>query len=244
MLIFSIEKLNDDLSRDAYANLKNWNGHCDIKSVGCTIFANFSHSIMKNLFEDELGEKNFKTFGQTTGLWQSYKYLLKNLENPFWDNIQTQRVESGSEILELAFKEAIQSMSKKLGTQVSQWEWGRVHTISYNHPLGKVKPLNMIFNKENTSIGGIRYSINNIGQKTYSNDFSAAVAPATRRIIDFTNLKVSWGVLPPGNSGNPVSVHFDDQLKLYANKEYRSQIMDWDLIQKIKPIVFTPFSKE
>ena len=47
------------------------------------------------------------------------------------------------------------------------------------------------------------------------------------------NIEYSWGILPTGNSGSPLSKHYDDQLELYHKGEYRYQLMDWKRIKKL-----------
>ena len=49
---------------------------------------------------------------------------------------------------------------------------------------------------------------------------------------------MSFGVLPTGNSGNPFSEHYRDQIELFQAGEYRSQIMDWDIIEKSDALIF------
>jgi penicillin G amidase len=47
------------------------------------------------------------------------------------------------------------------------------------------------------------------------------------QIVEFSKSNTkSVNILPPGQSGNPFSVHFDDQRVLYANWEYKPMILD------------------
>ncbi|KKK33579.1 hypothetical protein WQ57_23450 [Mesobacillus campisalis] len=47
------------------------------------------------------------------------------------------------------------------------------------------------------------------------------------QIVEFTkNEAKSVNILPPGQSGNPFSPHFDDQRKLYADWEYKPMVLD------------------
>ncbi len=220
--------------------LEKWDGNCHSKSVGCTLFSVLNFQTGENLFLDELGQDVFEQLGKTSRFWLSYQHLMKSLDNPFWDNIESQRVESGEEVIYQSFIESVSFLKDKLGHKVSSWEWSRLHKISYIHPLGRVFPLNLLFNVKEEGIDGSRYSINNIGQGVYSSNFSPVVAPATRRIIDMASTKHSYGILPTGNSGNPISPFFNDQGKLYRNGEYRDQLMDWKQIRKLDPLILHP----
>jgi penicillin amidase len=49
-----------------------------------------------------------------------------------------------------------------MGNNVDNWEWGKVHTLEFVHPLGKQWPLNLIFNVGPFPIGGGRNQISNM----------------------------------------------------------------------------------
>ncbi|HEY5510079.1 MAG TPA: hypothetical protein VIK10_03540 [Prolixibacteraceae bacterium] len=36
-------------------------------------------------------------------------------------------------------------LTKKLGNNPAGWEWQKVHTLTLNHPMGKVKMLDVLF---------------------------------------------------------------------------------------------------
>ncbi|MCM3763558.1 penicillin acylase family protein [Neobacillus niacini] len=47
------------------------------------------------------------------------------------------------------------------------------------------------------------------------------------QIVEFSKVQTkSVNILPPGQSGDPRSPHFDDQRLLYANWEYKPMILD------------------
>ena len=79
-----------------------------------------------------------------------------------------------------------------------------------------------------------------MGHKKHLNDFRVHHAPATRRLISLKDTKESLGIIPTGNSGNPFSDHFQDQLKLYHAGQYRSQVMDFSKLESIKPLKLIP----
>ncbi len=54
------------------------------------------------------------------------------------------------------------------------------------------------------------------GQYEPGTPYRALVVPAWRQIIDLSDLDASVGVLPPGQSGNPASAHFNDQYELWT----------------------------
>lgn len=224
--------LLSSFEKEALGYLKSWDGGTEITSVGSSIYHTLNYFIISNAFRDEFGDKGFKSFGRTTDFWHSYKRLVQDLDHTFWDNIKTNRVESGEEIILKSFKESVADIRAKLGSRIDLWHWGKLHTVEHEHILGKVSPLNYIYNIGPVAANGGRYVINNQGHKKHLNDFRVAHGPATRRLIDMSNTKKSLGILPTGNSGNPFSEHYRDQIKLFQSGEYRPQLMDWEVIGK------------
>jgi penicillin amidase len=217
--------------------LKKWNGKSDKESIGSSIYHSWNYFLTRNIFVDELGDKGYDTLARTADFFHSFKKLVYNQDHTFWDDTTTDRVESGAQIITKSFKESIADLTKRLGNRVEFWNWGRLHRVEYKHPLGSLRPLNYIFNIGPIEANGGRYVINNLGHKKNLNDFSVVHAPATRRIIDMSNTIESYGVFPTGNSGNPFSPHFQDQLKIYHRGDYRLQSMDWEKLKQIKPLV-------
>ncbi len=220
--------------------MSKWDGHCDTESLGCSIYHAWNYYNLLNAFEDEMGKEGFLKFGKTADFWHSYKWIVFNVNDPLWDNIKTQRVESGRDIVTKSLIQAREYLQDKLGNVTSRWKWGRLHTAEYVHPLGRVKPLNYLFNIGPVPAAGGRFVINNMGHKKETNDFRAMHAPATRRIIDMGDIENSWGILPTGNSGNLMSPHFDDQLSLYHEGKYRKQLMNWNEIRQLDLVQLVP----
>lgn len=220
--------------------LKSWDGKTTIDSVGSSIYHSWNYFLSYEVFIDELGKEDFVKLALSADFWHAYKKLLKNFNHSFWDDIRTNRVETGKEVLLKTFRLVVKDLTQKLGYHPEYWTWGNLHTVEYEHPLGKVKPLNLIFNIGPVPAQGGRYVINNLGHKKHLNDFRVHHAPATRRLISLEDTTSSLGIIPTGNSGNPFSEHFKDQLKIYHAGKYREQIMNFEKLEKVQPLKLTP----
>ena len=240
-----IEKLvkfihKDQLDQDEISilnSLVEWDGNTNKSSYEPSIYYSLSYKLVKNIFYDEMGDELFKAFGKTASFWQSYKKVLYEDSN-FWDDITTDRVESRKDIITKTFKAVVLELKAKFGNNYKLWRWGRLHTTEYIHPLGRVKPLNYIFNIGPIESHGGKYVINNLGHVKYKNNFKVVSGPATRRIVDLANVRSSLGIFPTGNSANFMSDHFKDQLRLYHNNQYRLQDMNWLNIEKYPVLKF------
>jgi penicillin amidase len=150
--------------------------------------------------------------------------------------------ETQSEILTQSFKKAIASLENQLGTDINQWKWKKVHQLEFEHPIGKAKLFSTFFNVGTFGISGTNEVINN-QFFTYSDDAIILVkgGPSTRRVIDFSDIENSWSVLPTGQSGNPMSKHYDDQTDLFVKGKFRKMKLNKkEIIKTSTKLVIKP----
>ena len=106
------------------------------------------------------------------------------------------------------------------------WIWSEVYSVEHPHPFGENESLRKYFNVGPIALKGGNEVINNIGFTPDSSGYyKATFGPAMRRIIDLGQIQKSWSVLPTGQSGNILSEHYSDQAQMYANGEFRYQLM-------------------
>ena len=228
--------------KEAITVLKSWKGSNNLNDVAPTIYNKWIYFYLKNTFEDELGVANFKQFLGTHIMKQIVAKQMANENSLWWDNISSKSVkETRSQIVSKSFKEAIMSLEKQLGNSVSSWTWNRVHVLEYQHPLGKVAALRRIFNVGPFEVAGANEVINN-QYFDYTDDAKYVVkgGPSTRRIIDFSDIENSWSILPTGQSGNPLSSHYNDQSALYnAGKFRKMKLNKAEIVKTSTKLVFT-----
>ena len=229
--------------KEAISILKKWNGSHHLDDVAPTIYNKWIYFYLKNTFEDEMGETSFKQFLKTHVMKQTIAYQTKNESSPWWDNIKTKnKKETRTEILNLSFKQAIASLDNQLDRGVKFWTWNRVHKVEYKHPLGSVGILRPLFNVGVFEIEGSNEVINNT-MFDYSDNkiLNIKAGPSTRRVIDFSNIENSLSILPTGNSGNPMSKHYDDQAKMFSQGKFRKMKMNKaEIIKTGTELIFIP----
>jgi penicillin amidase len=199
---------------------------------------------LKNTFQDELGTEAFKQFLGTHIVKQIVARQISSENSPWWDDITTKnQKENRSQIIALSFKQAMVVLEKQLGNSVLNWEWRKVHTVEYQHPLGKLAVLRPFFNVGPFEVSGSNEVINNqFFNFVEDGNYNVKGGPSSRRIIDFSDIENSWGILPTGQSGNPFSAHYDDQAKLYnAGKLRKMKLNKEEIIRTSTKLVFSPF---
>ena len=107
-----------------------------------------------------------------------------------------------------AYSEAV----RRLGEPTVRWQWGRARIATLKHPLGRLPLLGAIFNLGPFECPG---DVNTVAQAgTIGEDplASPGVVPSMRMVLDVGDWDRSLFSLPGGQSGNPLSPHYDDLL--------------------------------
>jgi penicillin amidase len=215
--------------------LQLWDGSNTVDQVAPTIYNKWIYLYLKNTFEDEMGTELFTQFLATHLSKRTIAEQIEKENSIWWDNITTKnKTETKKEILSKSLAEAVASLEKQLGSDKKDWNWGKVHTLAHEHPLGKIAALKSYFNVGPFPINGAREVINNRGfDYTDSGLYKVNAGPSTRRIIDFSDVENSISILPTGQSGNPFSKHYKDQAEMYNKGEFRKMKMNEEEIKRI-----------
>ena len=223
--------------------LRSWKGAHNVTDVAPTIYNKWIYLYLKYTFEDEMGSDNFNLFLGTSLGKQVIARQIENENSVWWDDINTKNVkETRDEIVTQSFHKAVSSLQKQFGNSVSDWNWGTVHTIEHEHPMGKVAALRKLFNVGPFASPGSNEVINNqfFG---YNEDgrYYVKGGPSTRRVVDFSDIENSWSILPTGQSGNPFSKHYDDQTEMFnAGKFRRMKLNKEEIVKTSTKLIFKP----
>jgi len=95
--------------------------------------------------------------------------------------------------------------------------WGTLRPLILRHPLGSRQPMDRVYNLGPIAWGG---DANTVGQSAPDparpdSDVTLAIA-SLRMVVDLSDFEKSRFVLPGGQSGNPFSRHYDDQLEMWT----------------------------
>ena len=162
---------------------------------------------------DELGDVYFNDLFKTPRRYNLLKNILTNKESPWWDKENTTDIiETREDILNEAALASFYFLSEKLGDDVQYWSWGRLHTLELKHPLGKLPPLDKIFNLGPFPAPGAYMIVNANSAREKWDDFSVVSGPSTRRLIDMAERNFSYSILPSGNSGHRFDVFHSNQI--------------------------------
>lgn len=115
-----------------------------------------------------------------------------------------------------ALRAAAGRLEARCGPDPAAWAWGRVRPLTFRHPVGDRKPLDRVFNLGPYPWGGDTNTVSPavVDPADPAANPDGAVA-SLRMAIDVGEWDLSRFVLPGGQSGNPYSPHYADQMPLW-----------------------------
>ena len=206
----------DILQKNSLEILKSWDGEMGTESIGATIFQFTTYHILKELLQEKLNEEEIKLYLNMIDHWEFLKNLLYKKQIPFYGEDQFHgKIVSG-------YKNALAELVQKHGNSTANWKWGNIHKIEFEHPIGKKKPLNYLLNLGPYPAPAGFNVVNKIMSNIGDHNYKATSLPSTRRLINIGDPDQSYSILPSGNSGNFQSPHYNDQVEMFLNGEYRN----------------------
>ncbi len=214
--------------------LKEWDQIDRTEAAAPLIFHQWYLQLREELFQPAMGDE---LFGQMSYLTQITDRLLLNAGQGRF----TSWLPEGAlpEVAARSFRKAVSDLAAAQGRRPDQWQWGKFHRVAFNHPLGQVKPLNLLFNVGPFALGGSSATVRAASYHRRTGLVSSA-AP-WRQVVDLGNLaRNSFDIVTPGQSGHPLSPHYDDQSKLWLKGDYRAQLFTEEQLQGARRLELIP----
>lgn len=218
----TMEPLNIPEEEMVLEYLKNWNFIFSEDDVPTTIFQQFLVSFMENIYKNKMGDEVYHDFVLLTNIPIRVTMRLTERDSSWWfDDPSTEEVETRDVVIRKSMRDAVTTLRPRLGPDMKHWRWGGVHTVTIHHPFGLVKPLDRIFNVGPFPYGGGSTALMS-GEYDFNDPFVVTVAASFRQIMDLSQPYAVRRVLPPGQSGQVLHPHYNDQMHLWLNGGYRT----------------------
>lgn len=222
----ALSDLRDPTLRRALGYLKEWDFMNATDSVAATIYHEFFLRLADNTFRDDMGRELVEMYLDDYYLWlERFVELLKDEGSHWFDNRRTEEIETRDDVVVRSFTEAVDSLEKKLGGDMSKWTWGRVHKLEIRHPLDKIFIVRKIFNLGPYPFPGDGESVNR-GTFAFNKPYDVTMTASIRHVMDFSHLGRSLGIHTTGQSANPTSDHYDDFAEKWLAGDYVTMMMD------------------
>jgi penicillin amidase len=109
----------------------------------------------------------------------------------------------------------VDRLRQEIGPDRDGWGWGHVRTLTLIHPFGLRKPFDRVFNLGPLPCGGDSNTVPQAGVSPHAPLRNPSFIASLRMVVDVGAWDNSRWILPGGQSGNPFSLHYADQLPLW-----------------------------
>ncbi|MCX7930695.1 MAG: penicillin acylase family protein [Chlorobi bacterium] len=205
----------DSIELSALQIFARWNCYLHPRSSAAAIYSVFLERLSNIVFRLRIGESEYQRYSFVPSV--PLRRLDDILHRPTcWvssDSATAERLLYRAVVQ--AWKEAITHLRTQYSPQMSQWQWGKIHTLELEHPLAKVPAYRSLLQRRLTTIGGDATTLAN-GLWRLHRPFSMHIGASMRQVLRLRDTVV-YTIVPGGVSGNPLSVHFADQLTLWSN---------------------------
>jgi len=139
--------------------------------------------------------------------------LLEN-DRAGWFNNSSDRIEA----IRQAFGDTLGELEERLGPEMGNWEWGRLHKIQLRHVLSNRGDLGELLDRGGIPVRGNGLTVCNTG---YDPNWGAPMGANYRLITDLSSSPPTFqAVDAQGQSGHPGGAHYCDQLPEWIAGRY------------------------
>jgi len=195
--------------------LKRWTYSTDIDSVAETIFEDSMRWTVINTLSDDIGEDLAHLYLSYDVTIATFNSILENGGLEIFDDIRTPQKETREDILVKSLFDAKEWLRKKLGKDLALWKWGRLHTLTFKHPLGIIWPLDKWFNIGPYPHPGSRETVMAAFFFYGKEPYEVFIGPVLRFVIDMADVNNAQIIIDTGESGLPFTEHYTDLNELW-----------------------------
>jgi penicillin amidase len=215
--------------QDALNLLAEWDGAMNEHLPEPLIYTAWMAALQDRLIRDEIGPLADDINALHPGFVDA---VFRNVGGAgrWCDIVQSAPVEDCTTIARQALDRAILDLTERFGPDVTSWRWGDAHLGQHIHPaLGGLPALGWIVNLTQSLSGGEFTLSQTRLQGLGANPYHAVSGPAYRGVYDLADPDSSVFITSTGQSGHPLSRHYDDLAELWRRGEYIGMSLDPEL---------------
>ncbi|MBE3638481.1 penicillin acylase family protein [Mangrovicoccus algicola] len=216
--------------RQALDLLADWNGEMNEHLPEPLIYMAWMRALQQRLIEDDLGGPLAAQFAHVEPLF--LERVFRNVDGAaaWCDVVQSRRAETCAEMARLSLDDALVWLDETYGGTLESLRWGDAHEARHDHPvLGQVPVLDWLVNIRQSTSGGDQTLARGQTAGTGPDPFANVHASGYRGVYDLNDPNASMFVIATGQSGHPLSRHYDDLGELWRRGEYIPMTLDLDL---------------
>jgi penicillin amidase len=215
--------------QQALEMLAAWNGEMNEHLPEPLIYSAWMRALQENLIRDEVGPLA-QEFNHVDPIFVERVYRNTDGAGVWCDILQSSPVETCNDIARIALDEALIGLVEKYGPNLESWRWGDAHQAKQDHPvLGNIPVLRHLVNIRQSTSGDDETLMRGSTSGTDPDPFMSVQGAGYRGVYDFADPDSSVFITSTGQSGHPLSRHYDDLGELWRRGEYTPMSLDPEL---------------
>lgn len=208
-------------TRDLGQMLADWNHADDVGLIAPTVFQAVYREFARQTFVDELGADLCERMLGSWYYWHERLAQMVRVDSSAWfDDLATPAVETRDRIFQRAARLARSELTGLAGADPDQWQWGRLHTVTFFSPLVPGKGPASVFGAGTHPKEGSGETINRATYK-FNKPYDATSIASLRFVADLADPDKVMAVLAGGASGRQFDAHLKDQTPAWLSGELR-----------------------
>lgn len=217
------------LRQNALDLLAKWNGEMNEHLPEPLIYQAWMRALQDRLIRDDIGPMADE-FSHIEPILLERIYRNIDGASAWCDVVQSAVVESCTDIARIALDEALLTLSERYGRNVESWRWGDLHQAAQDHPvLGDVPVLRYFVNIRQSTSGDDHTLMRGVTKGDGENPYLNVHGAGYRGVYDLADPDSSVFIISTGQSGHPLSRHYDNLGERWRRGEYIPMSLDPDL---------------
>lgn len=200
--------------------LAKWDYRANTNAQAPAIWLRWLEKYRDAVWQDELTSRGIDRQGGSWGfcgenrrepMLEVLEYLTREMPESHWfDDCRTPQRETRDVLLRKTLFEAVDSLRSQFGEDMGRWTWKHINVLKIGS-LARDAQLD----RDGGPVVGDAFTLNPGGNVGH-----VGGGASWRMIVDFAYPQHSVGVYPGGQSENPFSEHYDNQIPLWAKGTY------------------------
>ncbi len=188
------------------AALEAWDGHMAVDSHAAAIASTMRAAFRRRLLVAALGPERARLYD-----WNNLDVLLDQVVNERPAAWLPAEFKTYQEFFRACYADARQALTQRLGADEMKWTWGNWAQVRFPHPLAAIPVIGQKFTIKPFPQAGSGYSAG------AGPSVNVGAGVSMRLIADLSDWDKTLQGFAPGESGDPESLHWQDQIADWRN---------------------------
>jgi len=198
--------------------LSGWDGAYDVDEIAPTVFTAFWEAWLARVAKAQFPE-TVVSLVKDRCADVARRVILGNGIGWFDDTVNLEKEVIG------ALRDADRWLRNHIGSRKSQWRWGRLHTVTFDHPCATSLELEKLLNVGPFETSGVTGTVR-AASHSLAEPFKVTGLSTYRMVVDLAKPSRAHATSAGGQSGHPASPNYRTQSELWLKDDTHPLLMD------------------